>query len=80
MTTTMAAAAAAVAAAAKAAQRLVLSDVRRRQDPERALRWGRRLRVAPTCPTDRPLCLLHARIRDPWAEPTRPQGAWLLAG
>ena len=37
MTTTMAAAAAAVAAAAKAAQRLVLGDVRRRQDPGRAL-------------------------------------------
>ena len=66
MTTTMASAAAsaaaAVAASAKAAQRLVLSDVRRRQDPERALRWGGRLLVASTSATTGSPSLLHAHI------------------
>ena len=52
MTATMAAAASAVALAAKAAQRLVLSDARRRQDPRRALRWDARLLVAWPCLQD----------------------------
>ena len=80
MTTTMVAAAAVAAAAAKAAQRLVLSDVRRRQDPDRALRWDGRLLVAPTGATAVSPGLLHAHLRDTLEYQAGPPSAWLLAG